>query len=261
MKVVLFCGGFGTRLREYSETIPKPLVDIGYRPIIWHLMKYYAHFGHNDFILALGYRGDLIKEYFLKYDECMSNDFILRSGGKDIELLNSDIDDWNITFCDTGLNSNIGQRLLRVRHLLKDEDVFLANYSDGLSDIPLDKQIAKMNQNGAVASFACVRPSYSLSAVQTTEDGTVTGIKYMSDAEIRINGGFMILRSEIFNYINEGEELVEEPFERLIDVGKLNGYKYDGFWSAMDTFKDKTRFDEMVAEGRTPWQVWEKKQD
>ena len=258
MKVVLFCGGYGTRLREYSETIPKPLVDIGYRPIVWHLMKYYAHFGHTDFILALGYRGDLIKDYFLKYNECMSNDFILSSGGRKVELLNSDIDDWKITFCDTGLNSNIGQRLMRVRHLLDGDDMFLANYSDGLSDIPLNEQIKSLQETNAVASFACVRPSYSLSAVQTENDGTVTAIEYMSDAEVRINGGFMILRPEVFDYMNEGEELVEEPFDRLIRERKLNGFKYDGFWSAMDTFKDKMRFDEMIAANDTPWQIWDR---
>ena len=142
MKVVLFCGGLGTRLREHSDTIPKPLVNVGYRPILWHLMRYYAHYGHKDFILCLGYRGDLIREYFLKYNECMSNDFTLSEGGRRVELHSSDIEDWRITFVDTGLHSNIGQRLLRVREHLRGEEVFLANYSDGLSDLPLDQHIA-----------------------------------------------------------------------------------------------------------------------
>jgi glucose-1-phosphate cytidylyltransferase len=221
-------------------------------------MRYYAHFGHTDFILALGYRGDLIKDYFLRYNECMSNDFVLSDGGKQVELLSSDIDDWRITFCDTGLNSNIGQRLVRIREFLGDDEVFLANYSDGLSDVPLDLQLADMQRNGSVASFASVRPSYSLSAVETDEDGVVTGIRYMSDADVRINGGFMILRSDIFDYIEAGEELVEEPFGRLIDEKKLSAYQYDGFWAAMDTFKDKVRFDEMVASGDMPWLIWDR---
>src|SRR5208283_4430597 len=130
MKVVLFCGGAGMRLRGYADDVPKPMVQIGNRPIIWHLMRYYAHFGHTDFILCLGYRGDSIREYFLSYSEALSNDFTLSEGGKKVELHSSDLDKWRITFVDTGLHSNIGQRLLRVRKHLKDEDYFLANYSD-----------------------------------------------------------------------------------------------------------------------------------
>jgi len=133
MKVVLFCGGLGTRLREYSETIPKPMANIGYRPILWHLMKYYAHFGHTEFILCLGYRGDLIKQYFLDYNECLSNDFELSGGGKHVRLYGRDIDQWKITFADTGLHSNIGQRLKAVQRYLGDDPIFLANYSDGLA--------------------------------------------------------------------------------------------------------------------------------
>src|SRR5947207_3840019 len=135
MKVVLFCGGLGMRLREYSENIPKPLVQIGYRPILWNVMKYYAHFGHKDFILCLGWKGDLIKDYFLNYDERVSNDFVLSSGGK-IDLLHQDIRDWRITFVDTGADASVGQRLLAVKSHLAGEEVFLANYSDGLSDLP-----------------------------------------------------------------------------------------------------------------------------
>src|SRR5713101_1065274 len=137
MKVVLFCGGLGMRLREYSENIPKPMVTIGYRPILWHVMKYYAHFGHKDFILCLGYRADSIKNYFLNYDECLSNDFVLSRGGKNVELIHTDAHDWKITFADTGINSNIGQRLKAAEKYLKGEEVFLANYTDGLSDLHL----------------------------------------------------------------------------------------------------------------------------
>jgi glucose-1-phosphate cytidylyltransferase len=256
MKVVLFCGGYGTRMQEYSDTIPKPLVPIGYRPIIWHLMKYYAHFGHKEFILCLGYRGDLIKEYFLNYNECMSNDFVLEEGGDKVTLLHSDIEDWKITFCDTGLASNIGQRLLRVQHLLDDDEMFLANYSDGLSDIDLVKQLRIFRQSEAYACFSCVRPSYSLSTVKVDQNGAVKSIQYMSKSDVWINGGFMILRSEIFDKIEEGDELVEKPFQRLIEEGRLLGYRHEKFWSAMDTFKDKKTFDDMYASGNTPWQLW-----
>ena len=149
MKVVLFCGGQGMRMREFSETIPKPMVPIGYRPIMWHLMRYYAHFGHKDFILCLGYRGDSIKEYFLNYKEWLSNDFVLSGGGADVQLLSSDIDDWRITFVDTGTHSNIGERLRAVRPHLEGEEIFLANYSDGLTDAPLDRVRSTSSTNVA----------------------------------------------------------------------------------------------------------------
>ena len=134
MKVVLFCGGLGMRLRDYSETIPKPMVNIGYRPILWHVMRYYAHYGHKDFILCLGYKADIIKDYFLNYNEYISNDFLMSNGGRDLKLVNSDIKDWNINFVDTGMGTNIGERLVAVKKYLEDEDMFLANYSDGLTD-------------------------------------------------------------------------------------------------------------------------------
>src|SRR3954465_5322151 len=152
MKVVLFCGGLGMRLREYSENVPKPMVPLGYRPLVGQVMKYYARFGHTDFILCLGYRGDLIKQYFLNYEECTSNDFVLSQGGRRRELLNSDILDWRITFVETGLNSNIGERLKAVEHHLAGEELFLANYSDTLTDMPLPEQIADLSRRDKVAS-------------------------------------------------------------------------------------------------------------
>src|SRR5690349_422134 len=173
MKVVLFCGGLGMRLRDYAENVPKPMVPIGYRPIIWHLMKYYAHFGHKDFILCLGYRGDMIKEYFLNYEECVSNDFVLSQGGRKRELLNSDIADWRITFVETGLNSNIGERLKAVQRHLVGEEMFLANYSDGLTDLPLQEQIDDLRRRDKVASFLCVRPNLSYHFV-ASENGVVS---------------------------------------------------------------------------------------
>ncbi len=255
MKVVLFCGGYGTRLREYSETVPKPLVPIGNMPILWHLMKYYAHFGHKEFVMCLGYQGHMIKEFFLKYDDCLSNDFTYSNGGKDIDLHGRDISDWVIRFIDTGLESNIGQRLLRVRDQVENEDVFLANYSDGLTDLPLDEHIERFINSGAVASFIGVRPTNSLSGVVVGDDGFVQSIDYLSKG-LFINGGFFVLSRRIFQYIEEGDELVEQPFQRLIKEKKLIAYQYPGFWCAMDTFKDKKRFDEMHARGDRPWELW-----
>lgn len=258
MKVVLFCGGLGTRLREHSDTIPKPLVNIGYRPILWHLMRYYAHFGHNDFILALGYRGDLIREFFLNYNECLTNDFVLSEGGRKIELLNRDLDDWRITFVDTGLHANIGQRLLRVRHYLKDEEAFLANYADGLTDLPLDQHVAQFKKNGKIAHFLAVRTSQSLHNVHSDEDGRVTSFGEISGAEFWINAGYFCFRKEIFDHIEEGDELVEKPFHRLIAKQQLTVNRYGGFWQQMDNFKEKITYDRMEARGNCPWMVWRK---
>ena len=256
MKVVLFCGGLGMRLREFSETIPKPMVNIGYRPIIWHIMKYYAHYGHKDFILCLGYGADFIKNYFLNYNECISNDFVLSGGGKSLQLFNSDIDDWNITFADTGTTSNIGQRLKAVEKYLEGEDVFLANYSDGLTDLPLNDQIEHFLHEEKVASFLCVKPNLSCHFITLNPEGVVEAIKDVTRSDIRINGGYFVFRKDIFQYMKDGEELLHEPFQRLVQQEQLLAYKYDGFWAAMDTFKDKQTLDDIYARGQAPWQVW-----
>jgi len=257
MKVVLFCGGLGTRLKEFSETIPKSLVEIGYRPIIWHLMRYYAYYGHKDFILCLGHRGDLIKNYFLNYSEMLSNDFVLSKGGREIRLYNNDIEDWTITFMDTGLNSNIGQRLKAVQKHLEGEEIFMANYSDGLTDLYLPDYLEHFYNHNKVASFLCVQPSQSFHVVSLGQDSAVTQIKPTGEADLWINGGFFVFKKEIFDYIREGEELVHEPFCRLIDEQQLIGYRHYGFWACMDTFKEKKQFDDMYSSGNMPWAFWE----
>ena len=256
MKVVLFCGGLGTRLRDYSENIPKPMVHVGYRPILWHVMRYYAHFGHKDFILCLGYRADMIKQYFLKYDETVSNDFVYAEGGKRIELLASDTHDWRITFVDTGLSANIGQRLKAVENLVGPEEEFLANYSDGLSDLALPQMIEQCRAVDGVAGFASVRPTQSFHMVSSDSDGRVTSINHISDSGVRINGGYFYFRKEIFSHMRDGEELVVEPFQRLIRQQKLVAYRHDGFWACMDTFKEKQTLDDLYSKGEVPWEVW-----
>jgi glucose-1-phosphate cytidylyltransferase len=256
MKVVLFCGGLGTRLREHSDTIPKPLVNIGYRPILWHLMRYYAHFGHKEFILCLGYRGDLIREFFLNYQECMSNDFVMSEGGRRLEPVARDIEDWRITFVDTGMHANLGQRLLRVKPHLDGESMFLANYSDGLSDLNLEAYVDQFKQRNAIAGVVAVRPSQSLHAIRVDPDGMVKEIESVRDSDYWINGGFFCLRREIFDHMRDGEELVEAPFKRLIEKRQLWTHRHTGFWAAMDTFKDKITLDRMEARGDCPWMLW-----
>jgi glucose-1-phosphate cytidylyltransferase len=256
MKVVLFCGGLGMRLREFSESIPKPMVTIGYRPILWQVMKYYAHFGHKEFILCLGAKSDVIKDYFLNYSECVSNDFVLSSGGSQINLLNSDIHDWKITFVDTGASANIGQRLKAVQKHLAGEKVFLANYADGLTDLPLPKLIDYFHARQAIAVFVSVKPPQSWHAVNMDAEGVVQTVRIVNEADVWMNGGYFVLGQEIFDHLQEGEDLVGEPFQRLIDRKKLCAFKYEGFWGCMDTFKEKQRLDDMYARGETPWEVW-----
>jgi glucose-1-phosphate cytidylyltransferase len=255
MTVVLFCGGLGMRLREYSENIPKSMVNIGYRPILWHVMKYYAHFGHKNFILCLGYKADTIKDYFLNYKEAVSNDFVL-SDGRNVHLLNSDIHEWKITFVDTGLHSNIGQRLKQVEKYIGNEEVFLANYTDGLTDLPLPQMIEHFHRSGKIASFLAVKPTYSFHVVNLAEDGSVMAIEHVRNTPLLINGGYFVFKREIFDHIRPGEEMVEEPFDRLIAQKQLISYSYDGFWASMDTFKDKQQLDDLYSRGACPWTLW-----
>ncbi|MDT8340402.1 MAG: sugar phosphate nucleotidyltransferase [Longimicrobiales bacterium] len=256
MKVVLLCGGQGMRMREYSESIPKPMVRIGYRPILWHLMKYYAHFGHKDFVLCLGHGGDHIKRYFLEYDETLSNDFKLTDGGRSVQLARTDIDDWAIDFVDTGAQSSVGERLWRIRDRVAADDVFMANYSDGLSDLPLDRYLDFFTKTGKVAAFVSMQPTHSFHVARVDDDGHVAEIAELARSGLWVNGGFFLFRREIFEFMRAGEELVEEPFQRLMAARELVSFRHEGFWSPMDTFKDKQRYDEMYLAGRCPWAVW-----
>lgn len=261
MKVVLFCGGQGVRLRDFSDQIPKPMVNVGYRPILWNIMKYYAFYGHKDFILCLGYKADFIKNYFMHYDETISNDFVFTNGGKDIELQNSDIHDWKITFVDTGLNANIGMRLMKVKEYLKNEEVFLANYSDGLTDLHLPTMINWFGQKkDKTAAFMSYQSFQSFHFVDKEEDGTVNKISQTGSTSLLVNTGFFILRNDVFDYMEYGDELVDQPFKRLIDEKKLVSWEHKGFWMSMDTFKDKKNIDDIYDQGNPPWEVWKEEE-
>src|SRR5919109_3352467 len=238
MKVVLFCGGLGLRLREFPDPVPKPMVPVGYRPMLWHIMRYYAHFGHDDFVVCLGHQGDVIKQYFLKYNEALSNDFVLSNGGRSVELLSTDIDNWRITFADSGLRANLGQRLLAVRRHVEGEEIFLANYGDVVTDAPLNELIERFRASGKIAAFLSVKPTYSFHVVHQKHGDVVGAIQSVDEADIWINGGYFIFRREIFDYIAPGEELVVEPFQRLAKEEQLLGFQYSGFWAPMDTLKD-----------------------
>jgi glucose-1-phosphate cytidylyltransferase len=260
VKVVLFCGGLGLRMREASDRIPKPMVPIGSRPILWHIMKYYAAQGHTEFILCLGYKAEVIKEYFLTYDETLSNDFVLHGDDHRVELMSRDIENWRISFVDTGLHTNIGQRLRMVRRYVGADEHFLATYGDSLTDAPLAEAIDELIERDKVASFAAVRPSHTFHIVSMGEDQLARGIYTVTDpsSDVWINGGFFIFRRDIFDHIGPGEDLVEEPFQRLIRERQLLARRYEGFWAAMDTLKDKQELDTLWESGDVPWRVWDR---
>jgi glucose-1-phosphate cytidylyltransferase len=259
MKVVLFCGGLGMRLRDYSDQIPKPLVEIGTRPILWHLMKYYAHYGHKEFILCLGHGGNVIKTYFRNYDEAISNDFVLSGGGKNLELLKRDIDDWRITVADTGRYATIGERLRIVRPYLGDDKMFLANYADGVSNLDLSGYLENFERRNKIATFISVAAPHTFHIVDADSDHHVRKLEAVGRSVVRVNGGFFAFKREIFDYIKDKEDLVLEPFDRLIAKKELLAYPFEGFWRNMDTFKDKMELDDMLAKDQAPWQVWKQR--
>ncbi len=258
MKVVLFCGGRGLRLREHAEAIPKPMVPIGYRPILWHVMRYYAHYGHRDFILCLGYRADAIKDYFLHYNEAASNDFVLSEGGSRIELLGSDIADWRITFADTGLDTTIGERLRRVRHLLAGEEMFLANYGDTLTDAPLDTLVERFRADDATAALFRCDPRIRIRSTSSrgTPTALVTSLRDVSESDLRIGGGWYLFRPGILDLLESGADLIDAPFAALTAERRLAAYAHDGFWVSLDTLKDLDLLQQLETAGDAPWAVW-----
>jgi glucose-1-phosphate cytidylyltransferase len=255
MKVVLFCGGLGMRIREYSEAIPKPMIPVGNQPILWHIMQYYKQYGHTEFVLCLGYKANIVKDFFLKYRAHDFADCIVSGLGSNVELLNEPEEDWRVTLIDTGIWRNIGERLWAVREQVQNEDIFLANYSDGLTDVDLDDMVERFKKSGKLACFLAVRPALTYHLADIAPDGQVREIRSSDRSDIWINGGYFLLRKEIFNYMREGEELVIEPFQRLVENGQLVAYKYEGFWRSMDTLKDRQVLEDMVEQGKMPWRV------
>jgi glucose-1-phosphate cytidylyltransferase len=256
MKVVLFCGGLGMRMRSGPESLPKPMTPIGSRPVLWHVMRYYAHFGHTEFILALGFGAQSVKDYFLNYEETASNDFVLTKGGANVELLGSDISDWTITFIDTGMDTPIGERLRRVRPHLEDDEVFLANYGDVLTDAPMNDIITDFLATDAVGSLLAVRPQDSFHVVAIDEDSRISGFEPVADKHFRINGGYFVLRQDIFDYLGPDEDLVMDACVRAAADGRMRAVQYDGFWAPMDTLKERAALEEMYRHGECPWALW-----
>jgi glucose-1-phosphate cytidylyltransferase len=258
VKVVLFCGGFGMRMRDGVSSGPKPMAMVGERPLLWHVMRYYAHFGHTDFVLCLGYGASYVKDFFLNYDETKSNDFILENSARDVKLFSTDISDWRITFVDTGLSSPIGERLRRVRPFVDDDPMFMANYADVLTNAPLPDMISRFEASSAVASLLAVPLQSSHHVVDIGDDGLIIRVTPMRDMLQWENGGYFIFRSEIFDYLDEGEDLVEDALTRLVVRGRVLAYPYKGYWSPADTVKERVRLEEMYDKGNCPWMIWDK---
>ena len=256
MKVVIFCGGLGLRMRSSEDSAPKPMMPIGHRPVLWHVMRYYAHFGHNEFILCLGFGARAVKDYFLDYRETHSNDFVLSKGGEHVELLASDISAWRITFVDTGIDTAIGERLRRVQRFLDDDEVFLANYGDVLTDAPMNDIVDQVLASDATASLLAVRPQDSFHVVDIDSASRIIGFTPVSDMQMRINGGYFVLRQDIFDYLHEGEDLVMDAYARAASDGRMLAIPYDGFWATMDTLKERSRLEDLYRTGQCPWAVW-----
>jgi glucose-1-phosphate cytidylyltransferase len=257
MKVVLFCGGLGMRMRDGVTNAPKPMAMIGDRPLLWHVMRYYAHYGHTDFVLCLGYGASAVKDFFLSYDETRSNDFVLQGGSQEIKLFKTDIADWRITFVDTGLQSAIGERLRRVRRFVEGEDMFLANYADVFTDASLPDMISRFSDSDAVASLLAVPPQSSHHVVDVAGDGFITQVTPVRDLRQWENGGYFVLRPEIFSHLNEGEDLVEDALVRLVEQRRVLAYPYKGYWSPADTVKERAQLEDMYHRGHCPWMVWD----
>jgi glucose-1-phosphate cytidylyltransferase len=245
------------RMREGADSAPKPMAMIGDRPLLWHVMRYYAHFGHTEFILCLGYGAAAVKEFFLGYDETLSNDFTLSAGGRDLRLHSTDITDWKITFLDTGLHTTIGERLMRVREHVAEEPMFMANYADTLTDAPLDEMAERFETSGAVASMIVVPPVSTHHVVEMDTAGRVTCVRAVSELMQWENGGYFMMTPEIFDVLREGEEMVPEAFSRLVPDGHLLAQRYEGFFRAADTFKDRAELEGMYLRGDRPWMLWE----
>jgi glucose-1-phosphate cytidylyltransferase len=253
MKVVLFCGGLGTRIRDYSESIPKPMIPLGHQPILRHVMQYYSDHGHNEFVLCLGYKANVVKDFFLNARPQSCADCVVSDGGRTVEVLGPPDPEWRVALIDTGVWRNIGQRLWAVRAHVENEPMFFANYSDGLCDVDLGDMIERFERSGKTACFLAVRPPLTYHLVDAAEDGSVREFRSSDRSDIWINGGYFLFRPKIFDYMRDGEELVLEPFSRLIAEDQLLAYRYEGFWRSMDTLRDWQSLQEMVERGDTPW--------
>ena len=252
MKVVILAGGFGTRLSELTDKIPKPMVSIGQKPILWHIMNYYAKFGYTEFILALGYKAEVVKNYFLNYPS-LNSDFTISLENGEIEWINRARQNWKVTLVDTGLNSMTGGRLGRLRDILK-KDTFLLTYGDGLSNVNLKDLLDCHKDNSKIVTVTTVRPSARFGELNI-ENNTVTSFKEKPQtSQGWINGGYFVMEPEFLDFIESDETILEkDPLENVSILGQLNAFKHEGFWQCMDSIRDKNYLEKLWESGEAPW--------
>lgn len=261
MKAVIFCGGKGTRLYEETEFKPKPLVQVGNMPILWHVMKLYASYGVKEFILCLGYKGNMIKEYFLNFEE-MSNDFTLTLRSCENKVMHhcgSSLEDWSITFKDTGLENQTGSRLSKIKELIGDDEDFFLTYGDCVSDVDIDDLLDFHKKKGTVLTLTGVQPVSPFGMI-TVKNGLVETFKEKPKLKGIINGGFFVCNKKVFDYVSDDIDCVfeEKPMETLASEGQLAVYEHSGFWYAMDTQKHVNELNVMWSSGNPPWKIWDK---
>jgi glucose-1-phosphate cytidylyltransferase len=258
MKVVILCGGQGTRLREETEFRPKPLVPVGGRPILWHIMKIYAHHGYQDFILCLGYRGEMIKDYFLNY-EAFNNDFTIRLGSQQhIQFHHAHEEkDFTVTLADTGLDSMTGSRIRQIMQYL-DDDTFMVTYGDGVSDVDINKLLAFHHAHGRLATVTSVRQPSRFGILETGEANRVIDFAEKPQINTRVNAGFYVFNRKVMDYLDEDANCILEqgPLNQLAQDGKLMAYHHEGFFYAMDTYREYLALNELWEQGNAPWKIW-----
>jgi glucose-1-phosphate cytidylyltransferase len=257
MKVVLLAGGYGTRLSEETDLRPKPMVEIGGKPILWHIMKIYSHYGYNDFVICCGYKAYFVKDYFHNY-YMHAADMVIDLAKNAVEYLGSTSEPWRITLVDTGLDTMTGGRIKRIQKHIGDEP-FLLTYGDGVADIDIDALVRYHKENGRLATMTAVLPSGKFGVLGIGEGGRVASFQEKPRGDGSwANGGFFVLQPEVFDYIKEGDATVFErkPLEDLAKDGQMQAFKHDGFWKPMDTLRDKLELQSLWESGRAPWKVW-----
>lgn len=258
MKVVILAGGYGTRISEESHLKPKPMIEIGEKPVLWHIMKYYSHFGYNDFIICCGYKGYVIKEYFANYYlHCSDVTFDFKDGNE-MTVHRNVAEPWRITLADTGFDTMTGGRVKKIKKYI-DGDNFMLTYGDGVSDVDIDKLVEAHFSKNATVTVTAIQPGGRYGALDVNNEDVITSFDEKNKADGGwINGGFMVLSNEIFNYLENDQTILERsPFEKISKTGKLAAFRHYGFWQAMDTLREKTLLDELIINNKAPWMVWE----